>query len=1177
MRAGTPLNGLRKGSSIASSPSLCTAVVSQEVRDMTRSLLAAAAFVVLSVVPAIAQIDRAQIAGFVKDQSGAVIPGATVTATQTQTGLSRTTVTDGTGYYVFPSLPPGQYDVAIELQGFKHWVKTGITVDAASSAAIDATLETGAVTELITVTSETTTIQTDVAVRKTIEAKDIELLSFSGRNPIGVVGLKAGVMGGNFNSRGFDDLGNGAFNINGSRTDENTIAIDGAVGVRTRASGNIIGIQNVDAVQEVQVLTANYMPEYGRASGGQIRFVTKSGSSRYSGSGSFFYRDDKLQANTWTRNRSTNPIENSGPAPFDYKQYGYAFGGPVPTDHFRNKFFFFGAQEWVDYFAIETNTATVPTEAMRRGDFSELLNPNNGFFAGARTIIDPGTGQPFPGNIIPPGLLSQQGLVLLSTYPTPTPGFHQGTANLIQSSDNPRDQRKDTIRLDYRLSDRHQFTYRYSHYDWKAVDAFRGQFPFARTDWDRPNSTQVFNWTSTISNNLLNEFTYAHSLDQVFLEVFTETGLYKRSRTGINYPYLFPGKEIEDKIPTVAIAGFNTIDGGPYPSSSQGPIHTVSDTATLVRGRHTLKAGAVIEYSGEDDFDQINVNAVPGGTNNQNGAFEFLDGRPGGTGLAVANVAMGLFSNYAEIGQRAFTKWRAVATDVFVQDSWKPASNLTIEGGIRWAFWPPWHSTTNNIANFDPRFYDPARAAIIDPSTGRLIGGDRYNGIVLPGDGFEGEGNDLVVAQDPAVQALFRGEQRGFSETHYNAIEPRLGAAYSINEKTVVRASGGVFHNRVTLNDSTFLGGNPPFQPMVVIANGIVDNPAGVGGTANDLPFGINGQDVVFKHPTAYMWSAGVQREIPGHFVVDVSYVGRRGLYLPRERNINQLPEGTLKNPANQNINIAALRPYKGYGAIRLSENAGESKYHSLQISADRRYTRGLKVGVAYTLGKSMDNASDKRNVLWNTYDATGFWGPSNYDRRHVLNFYYIYDLPWWKSQDTFLHNLLGGWQISGATFFRTGTPFSVLRTNDIAGVGDGAFGQPYNLVGDPKQGANKKFSNGTDNNFWFNPAAFAPPADGHFGNAPRNLLYNPGQQQWDIAFFKNFAVSGTQKLQFRAEIFNFPNHPNLGGTGNQLGVQTNALTGNLGYADPSTGGFGRLTTKTNDRRDIQLSLRYQF
>lgn len=1143
---------------------------------MTRVFLAATALAALCTAPALAQSDRGQIAGFVKDQTGAVVPGATVTVTQTQTQQGRTVVTDATGYYAFPALSPGRYDLAVELEGFKKSLQSGITLDAASSIAVDVVLETGTVTEAVTVTAEATPLQTDVAVRKTVEAKDIELMSFSGRNPIGVVGLKAGVSGGAFNSRNFDDLGNGSFNINGSRADENTISIDGAIGVRTRSTGTIIGIQNVDAVQEVQVLTANYMPEYGRASGGQIRFVTKSGSNRYSGSASIFFRDESLQANTWSRNRSTNPAENSGPAPFDYKQWAYAFGGPVPGERFRNKLFFFGAQEWVDFFQRDTNTVTVPTEAMRRGDFSELLNPNNGFFAGTRVIIDPLTGQPFPNNVIPANRLSPNGIAFLNTYPLPTPGFRQGTANLIQQSDNPRNQRKDTLRLDYRVNDSHQVTYRGSWFNWTAVDAFRGNLPFARTDWDRPNNTQVFNWVSTWGSNIVNEASYTYSLDEVFINVFTETGLHQRSRTGINYPYIFPGKEIDDKIPTISIAGFQEIDGGPYPAFSRGPIHAWSNTTTMVKGRHTLKAGVIVEYSGEDDFDQINVLAIPGGTNNQNGRFEFLDNRPGGTGLAIANVALGLYSNYAELGQRALTEWRSLATDVFVQDSWKPTSDLTIEGGIRWAFWPPWYSTTNNIANFDPRFYDPARAAVINPATGRLVGGDRFNGIVLPGDGFEGEGNDLVVAQDPRVQALFRGEPRGLSAMHYNAIEPRVGIAYSLNDKTVLRASSGIFHNRVTLNDSTILGGNPPFQPMVTVANGIVDNPGGGAGAAADLPFGMQAQDVVFKHPTSYMWSAGVQREVPFGIVVDVSYVGRRGLYLQRERNINQLQPGTIQ--ANPGINIAALRPYRGYGAIRLSENAGSSKYHSLQISGERRYSNGLKVGAAYTLSKSEDDGSDKRNVVWNTYDDAGFWGPSNYDRRHVFGLNYIYDLPFWKGQETLLKNLLGGWQISGATFLRSGTPFSVLRTNDIAGVGDGGFGQPYNLVGDVNSGANKKFSNGTDQNFWFNPAAFAAPAAGAFGNAPRNLIYNPGQMQWDIALFKNFSLGGMRKLQFRAEFFNFPNHPNLGAsTGAQTGAQSNQLAGNLGYADPTSATFGRITRKSDDRRDIQLSLRFLF
>lgn len=1114
--------------------------------------LMACAVLLLASTPAFAQFERTAVAGTIRDQQGGVMPGVTVTATNQATATVDTAVTDASGFYSFSTLLPGQYTISAELQGFKKSSKTGVQLDAAGAATLDFTLETGELSEEVTVVAEAARLQTEVALRKTVEAKDIEQLSFNGRNPIGVAALKAGVSGGSFNNYGFSSLSNGGFNINGSRSDENNITVDGATAIRTRSSGAIVGVQNVDALQEVQVLTGNYMPEFGRASGGQIRFVTKSGSNRFTGNAGYYLRDESLQANTWGRNRSTNPAENSGPAPFDFKQYGYSVGGPI----LKNRLFFFGAQEWVNFFQVATNTATVPTMLMRQGNFSELLDPNNGFRA-AIAIIDPLTGQPFPGNIIPANRLSPNGLALLNTYPEPTPGFRQGSANLIQNSDNPQDQRKDNIRFDFRPNANNQFAYRFSRSNWVAVDAFRGSFPFARTDWERPNFSQTASWTSTIKSNWVNEFSYTFSRDDVFIDVFTESGLHRRSRTGINYPYIFQEKEIEDKIPTMNISNFTGIDGGPYPAFSSGPIHTWQNTSTYVRGRHTFKAGIQFEYSGQDDFDQINVSAVPGSTNNQNGFIQFLDGRAGGTGVAVANAALGLFSDYAELGQRNFTKWRALATDLFVQDSWRPTSKLTIEGGFRYVYWPPWYSTTNNISTFDPAAYNPAFAPSVNPANGVLNGGVRFNGMVLPGDGFLGEGQQSVIANDPNVLRLFEGRPRGFSQTHSNAFEPRLGATYQLNDKTVARFSVGKFHNRVTLNDSTLLGGNVPFQPQATVNNGIIDNPGGVGVNPGNLPIGATAQDLIFKHPTSYLWSAGVQREVPFGFIVDATYVGRRGLYLQRERNINQLPAGTLQ--ANPGVNIAALRPYLGYGVIRLSENAGRSIYHSLQLSADRRYTNGLKVGFAYTLSKSEDNGSDKRNVLWNTYDDTLYEGPSNFDRRHVLNFYYIYDLPIFRDQSTLMGNLLGGWQVSGATFMRSGTPFTVGQTaQDIAGVGDAGFGQPWSETASSSTNYQLYTGPGTEA---LDTSVFVRPANGTFGNSPRNAYYNPGEMQWDIALFKNFNAGGNRRIQFRAEMFNFLNHPNLSG------IDSNPLSGN----------FGRITSKDGNRRDTQLSLRFLF
>jgi hypothetical protein len=1111
---------------------------------------------VLSVSTAFAQFDRGQISGRVKDAQGGVVPGATVTGTNQLTQLSWNTVTDQTGFYTFPNLPAGRYNVAAELQGFKKALRQDVQLDAAGSLALDFALETGTVTEAVTVTAESPKLQSDVALRKTIESKDIEQLSFSGRNPIGVVGLKPGVTGGSFNNYNFSDLGNGGFSINGSRPDENNITVDGATAIRTRSSGAIVGIQNVDALQEVQVLTGNYMPEYGRASGGQMRLVTKGGSNRFSGSGSIFYRDDSLQANTWTRNKSPNSFENSGAAPFDYAQPAYSVGGPIMKD----KLFFFGAQEWVEYEAVQTNTATVPTAKMRTGDFSELLDPANGFFSGARTIIDPLTGQPFPGNIIPSDRLSANGLGMLSAYTPVTPGFRQGTANSIVNSENPQHQRKDNLRLDYRFNAANSFVYRFGKYNWKAVDAFRGTFPYARTDWNRPNTNQTLSWTSTLRNNLVNEMSFTRSLDEVYINVF-QSDLYKRSKYGIGYQYLFPDfKEIPDKIPTITMSPFSEIDGGPYPSSSVGPINTFANAVTWVKDRHTFKGGLVIEHSGEDDFDQINVQPIPGSTNNQNGRFEFTNTTSAGhTGLGMADAAIGIFTNYAEIGQRAKTDWRSTSMDLFIQDSWRPLSNLTIEGGVRYVLWPPWYAQLNNAATFDPARYSTANQAVIDPATGRILSGPRYNGIVLPGDGFPDEASGLAVYNDPAVNALFVGAPRGLTKTHKDVFEPRAGLSYGVNDKTIVKVSTGVFHNRVTLNDSMLLGGNPPFQPQVSVSNGSVDNPGGAGGAAS-LPLGMTAIDPEFKHPVAYMWSAGMQRDAPWGFVVDATYVGRKGRNLQREININQLPEGTLQ--ANPGVNSAALRPYKGYGVIRMSVNNGRSEYNGLQLSADRRYRNGFKLGLAYTLSHTEDDASNKRDVIFNTYDDSGMWGNASFDRRHVFNFYYIYDLPFYRAEPTSAKGrVLGGWQISGSTFMRTGTPLWVTRGDDIAGVGD-SFAQPFNLVGDPNAGTNGQLSNSnTDPNLWFNPAAYARPTTGTFGNAPRNNMYGPGQYQWDIALFKNVVVKDRQSFQFRAEIFNFLNHANL----------------NNPSTDPTSASFGRVTSKDNSRRDIQLSIRYLF
>ena len=460
------------------------------------------------------------------------------------------------------------------------------------------------------------------------------------------------------------------------------------------------------------------------SSDGQVRIVTKSGGNRFSGNASYFYRDDSLQANTWGRNRSPNALENSGPAPFDYKQSGYSIGGPIPVGGLKDKLFFFAAQEWVDCFQIQTNTATVPTALMRTGNFSELLDPNNPFFRRRGSIIDPLTGQPFPGNIIPTNRLSPNGIAMLNMYPLPTPGFQQGTANLIQTSDNPQDQRKDNIRLDYRLNQQHQFSYRYGKYNWAAIDAFRGTFPFARTDWDRPNDTQTASWTAALSSTLINEFRFTHSLDKVFINVWQGTDLFKRSNTASTI-----------RTCSRRTRRFRTrFPRSPSPTSARSTAGRIlrrrvdrSAPSTTRRpgseGPHTFKVGVVVEYSGQDDFDQINVRRYPAAPTTRTAASSSLNDTAGvnSTGVAIANAALGMFNNYAEIGQRALTKWRSLGDGPVRPGLLASDEEPDRRGWRALRVWPPWYSTTNNIATFDPAAYDTANQAVVNPSAGRIV------------------------------------------------------------------------------------------------------------------------------------------------------------------------------------------------------------------------------------------------------------------------------------------------------------------------------------------------------------------------------------------------------------------------------------------------------------------------
>jgi hypothetical protein len=389
-------------------------------------------------------------------------------------------------------------------------------------------------------------------------------------------------------------------------------------------------------------------------------------------------------------------------------------------------------------------------------------------------------------------------------------------------------------------------------------------------------------------------------------------------------------------------------------------------------------------------------------------------------------------------------------------------------------------------------------------------------------------------------------------------LQPRLGLAYAITPKTAFRTGVGLFYNRPMINRDTALGGNIPFQVQQAVVNGSIDAPGGA--ARREFPAIVTSQDPVFNMPRAWNWNVTLERQLPGSTTVEVAYVGRKGLYNQRKRNINQLPAGTI--PANPSVNPNALRPYLGYGPISIAENSGRSQYHGLQIGIERRVSNGLHAGVGYTLSRTRDNASTLTDVLPNAYDDSAYWSISDLDRPHVLIANWIYELPWFSDRRSgWTGRALGHWEVTGVYQYQSGSPFSVRSNDDFAGVGTGSGNQFWNLVGDP----NIDQGPFTVSAPWFNPAAFARPAPGTFGVQPRNLLRNPALWNFDLGIRKSVPLTGSQQLQFRVEAFNALNHPNWGSS------PTSGANNN-----PTSGSFGFVTNKFGERV-IQLSMKYSF
>ena len=1120
--------------------------------------------------PMSAQSDTSSLSGTISDSSGAVVPKVKITVRNVATGQDSLTVTNENGNFTLTNVQPGNYTIRIESAGFQSTTLDNVTVDPSIGRHVDVTLKAGEVSSNVTVEAENNTIQTESsAVGQLVTEDQVKNIQLNGRNPLYLSQLEPGVVRGNSMAAFAFALDNNV-NVNGARNQESLITFDGAPMVRTRANGTSVGVADVDSTSQVQILTTSYPAEYGRTSGGQIRIIPKSGSTNFHGSIFEYFRNNALNANTWGRNFSGLPR-----AAFRYNQFGWNVNGPVfIPGHFnsdRRKIFFLLGQEYVRYNHDDTATQKTPTALMRTGNFSELLSSNI-FYSSPIQLVNPNTGVACPNNDFSGGQcgipLSPNGVGLLTAYPLPNtsaPGY-----NWIDSALYKEAQRKDSIIVDFVPSDAHRFRFSLLTYNYNDYEPHYGNFNRNPRIFNRPNQVAVLHYTWTISPTMVNEAIVSAAADHVNIGIDTALGRYDRTKYGINYPYLYDGsvKVLPNKIPTIQLSNFGTLDGGPYPSRSGGLVYDYADNVTKVFRNHTLKFGAVWEFAGENNFDQINVSStIPGSTNNQNGLFAFSDSRGGGSTskAAVANVALGLFDTYGEIGQRSYTLFRGNMFEFFAQDQYHASAKLLLEYGVRYAINTPYYAVWGNQSFFNPTYYVAANAPTVNPTTGFITGGTPLNGVVIPGTGFpsvaKGHVPDAILSNGYA--ANFHGTSRGYHPTVMSDIQPRFGFAYQFSPGSVLRGGAGRYIQRLGISDNVQVGGNAPFQPSSTVTRGSVDNPGGVG--ANSTPLSFTSHQFNYPSPNAYGWNVTMEQDFHEIGTFTLGYVGRRGLHLEQLANINQLQPGTIQ--ANAGINADALRPYRGYSTILESENQGAAIYHSLQANFKRRLSKGFLFGVAYTWSKSLDFGSSNGTNLPNAFDKSIYYGPSDFDTRHVLVINYVWDIPYGThASNGFVRNTVGNWQFSGTIQGQSGRPQTVSQNNDRAGVGPGSGNQLWTRTRTPT--LPHQFAGGKNTSQWFETAPYVVAPVGTFApRGNRGSIYGPGFQSYSAALRKVlFTVPNheTQQLVFKGEAFNYVNHPNL----------DNPDVG------PTSGTFGRVNAKGNtyaSERQLQFSLRLAF